>query len=310
MLLTRQIYGYDVPKQFAVISGGRSLLQQTLDRTAELIPEERTVVVVTRRTEAQARQQLADRPAVRVLTQPSNLGTASAILLGLASVEAMDPAGRVVVFPSDHYVQDARPFLAAVQAADEYARSGRCAMTVLGVEPDGPECDYGWMLTDGTRSSARAFEPRAVTRFVEKPDPLTAEALYRQGGLWNSMVIAAPLQSFWRAVSECLPWHAALFMAHSRRIGTHLEAAYLEAICSRLPVADLSRGVLQRASGLSAVLLCGSGWSDWGRPERVFRSLEGTEQLPRLLSRLKTAGPPAVIPRFSDDRHGQPAAAH
>lgn len=43
---TRALYGYCVPKQFAVLSGHRSLLQATVERIAPLVPHERMLVVV------------------------------------------------------------------------------------------------------------------------------------------------------------------------------------------------------------------------------------------------------------------------
>src|SRR6267378_6412690 len=43
--LTRHVYGEDRPKQYAVFTGGKSLLRQTLDRVRLRVPPERTVVV-------------------------------------------------------------------------------------------------------------------------------------------------------------------------------------------------------------------------------------------------------------------------
>ncbi len=43
--LTRHVYGDDRPKQYAVLTGGKSLLRQTLDRVSVLIPRQRIAVV-------------------------------------------------------------------------------------------------------------------------------------------------------------------------------------------------------------------------------------------------------------------------
>jgi len=58
--LTRALYGRELPKQFAVLHRGRSLLQTTMDRVAPLVPPERTVVVVGRAHEGLARRQIAE----------------------------------------------------------------------------------------------------------------------------------------------------------------------------------------------------------------------------------------------------------
>jgi len=43
--------------------------------------------------------------------------------------------------------------------------------------------------------------------------------------------------------------------------------------------ANFSREVLERAENLAVLPVSGTGWSDWGNPERIFRSLEGTRDL-------------------------------
>src|SRR5712691_5007185 len=101
--LTRLLYEQDLPKQFAVIEGGRSLLQSTLDRLAARFPAERTVVV-GKSQETVARHQLRDFAGVEIVAQPRNLGTGPGLLLPLARVRAREPGARVAVFPSDHHV--------------------------------------------------------------------------------------------------------------------------------------------------------------------------------------------------------------
>src|SRR5258706_14041731 len=60
--LARPPYGEARPKQYAVLTGATSLLRQTLDRVAWLIPPERTVVVTL---DSDARDVAAELAAVR-----------------------------------------------------------------------------------------------------------------------------------------------------------------------------------------------------------------------------------------------------
>ena len=53
--LTRALYGVDLPKQFAVLAGDRTLLQQTIERALRLTVPERVLVVVSTTREAIAR---------------------------------------------------------------------------------------------------------------------------------------------------------------------------------------------------------------------------------------------------------------
>ena len=67
--LTRHLYGWDVPKQFATLVGDRSMLQLTMERIAPLIPPDRTIVVVDESHEVLARVIGHALPLPRVVTQ-------------------------------------------------------------------------------------------------------------------------------------------------------------------------------------------------------------------------------------------------
>jgi mannose-1-phosphate guanylyltransferase len=90
--LTRHVYGEDRPKQYAVLTGGTSLLRQTLDRVRLCIPPERTVVVTMAGHGGYLRAELRHEPRPpHVLEQPMDRGTAAAILLAAHWIQARDP---------------------------------------------------------------------------------------------------------------------------------------------------------------------------------------------------------------------------
>lgn len=62
-----------------------------------------------------------------------------------------------------------------------------------------------------------------------------------------------------------------------------------------MPSANFSRAVLSNAERLAVLPVAGSGWCDWGSPQRVLASLAGTESHGRLLARIgpRTAFAPA-----------------
>src|SRR5258705_9990421 len=178
--LTRLLYGEDLPKQFAAIEGERSLIQVTLDRLAAQFAPERTVVVVGKPYESVARRQLRGYEGIDVVVQPRNLGTGPGLLLPLARIRARDRDARVAVFPSDHYVSHPKPLLEGVASALGAAQ--RTGLTLVGVQADRPETEYGWILP-GDRASRSTTAIQVVRRFVEKPDRDLAEELLRQGAL-------------------------------------------------------------------------------------------------------------------------------
>ncbi len=278
---TESLHGCPVPKQFATITGDRSMLQLTLQRVACLVPPRRTLIVVAGAHLRWASPQLVAYPEATVLAQPANLGTATALVYALSWIRARDPDGHVVLFPSDHFVAHQEPFVAAVRLAEITSRSTGM-VTLLGVRPEGRDPDYGWIV-QGDEISAGA---RRVRGFVEKPALDDARRLLAAGALWNTFLLAAPAAGLWDLTATHLPRHAASF--------AHLGAAPgLDAVYTRLPAADFSRDVLERAGRLAVVPMVGAGWSDWGTPARVLASLEGSAAHATVRARLR--GEPITI---------------
>jgi mannose-1-phosphate guanylyltransferase len=271
--LMRALYGWELPKQFAVLHGGRSLLQTTLDRVAPLVPPERTVVVVGRAHEGLARLQLTEHRGVAIVAQPRNLDTGPGILLPLTHVLARDSGASVVVLPSDHYVADPRPLLSAVRTAVESFAKVEDLLTMLGVFPDRAETDYGWIVA-GPRVDGSAGEGlRGVSRFVEKPSVIEAHNLLRSGALWNTFISISRASTFWDLARKHLPVQTRLFENYRFQIDRPGQERLLDALYTAMEPANFSRAVLERAQNLAVLPVAGTGWSDWGNPERVFRSL-------------------------------------
>src|SRR5262249_22445108 len=133
---TRHVYGEDRPKQYAVLTGGKSLLRQTLDRVQLLIPPERTVVVSMAGRGAYLDAELRSSPrAPHVLTQRKARGTAAAILLAAHWIRAKDPNAFLVVLPSDHFVADDRIFTDHIRELIEAAHGHPGRIVLLGAEP-------------------------------------------------------------------------------------------------------------------------------------------------------------------------------
>ena len=275
--LTRLLHGDGRPKQFATIVGGRSLLQATLERTRALAPPAQTVVVVAREHEALARSQLVEARGVHVLVQPANLGTAVGILYPLAYVRAVAGAADpdVAIFPSDHHVARPERFARGVATAlDE----GGGAPTLLGVVASHADTQLGWIVPGQRRGGAT----HDIDRFVEKPPGAIARELLRRDALWNTFVIAGRASALWRLADEHVPDVARAFAG-----GLDLRRRpNVDALYGRLRAVDFSRAVLERARGLRVTRVERCGWADWGTPERVIDSVQGTPDFEPLLRRM------------------------
>jgi mannose-1-phosphate guanylyltransferase len=293
--LTRALYGTDLPKQFAALRGDRSLLQATLDRAAPIAPRERTVVVAGEAHEAIARDQLAGYPGVTLIVQPANRDTGPGLLLPLAWIRARAPGARVVILPADHDVPRPAPLVDALARAAAHRATAR-RVALVGVVPDHAETEYGWILPGARLAGAAPRELAGVRRFVEKPDPERATRLRALGAVWNTFIMSGPVGALWRLGRRHLPAQA-IALERWAAGGERDARDRLRAIYAALAPGNWSSDVLAAASrrDLALVAMTGSGWSDWGSPRRVFRSLAGTPEHAALLARIACGERPGEL---------------
>lgn len=296
---TPEVDGVPTPKQFCALVESRSLLRATLDRMSRIVPRRRIVVVVAEAHRRFWEGELADWPSENVVSQPENRGTAAGLLLPLLTVAGRDPEARIVVAPADHHLGDEPTFLGTVSNALAEIERPLERILLLGIEPDGADSGYGWIVPRGDGIGS----PRPVERFVEKPEAAEAAELARRGAVWNSFVIVAhlrPLLDLYAAREPRLL--ADLSEARLPRRSNTGRGEALAALYRRLPVRDFSRDLLAGAEarlGLVPVPPC--GWTDLGTPERLaqVRYAQGAGGLlpaprrARALRALRPQGAPA-----------------
>ena len=261
--LTRNDAGVIVPKQFCSLQGGPCLLQEALQRARAVAALPQVCSVVAEQHRQWWTPILSYLPEQNLITQPHNRGTAYGVLLPLLRIVERDPDAVVVLLPADHYLRDEKVMAASLRLAADLAESDRGSMYLLGMEPDGPDTELGYILpTSRSRMGAQD-----VLRFIEKPSEIRARVLLDQGALWNVFIMAASV----RTLLSLFDAGYAAAMAAMR--GS--EGAKLESIYRNLNSADFSREVLQGKESLMKVLTVPRcGWTDLGTPERVGMILE------------------------------------
>jgi mannose-1-phosphate guanylyltransferase len=271
---TERWLGRPVPKQYCAFVGGRSMLQHTLGRASRVSRPEDVVTVVAREHQGYWRNQVTGAFASGLVTQPVNRDTAAGIFLPLARVRASDPDATVAVFPSDHFIYPEGRFVTSVDAALGAAEALPERLVLLGVRPDDPEPDYGWVFRGRELLEVSGRKVHAVRTFLEKPAPEDARAAREDGALWNTMILAAKVETFWRLGWRYLPELMFRFESYAEAIGTPYEDAALASIYKDMPRRNFSSDLLQRArTEVAALELDGVLWSDWGRAERIAETL-------------------------------------
>ena len=270
--LTRTISGDERPKQFCPIIGGRTLLDQTRRRVALSVAPQQTLTVVTR-THERFYKPLMD--AKGLLVQPENKGTAPAILFSLLRIAQLSPSATVAFFPSDHYFADDDEFMSHIEAAFSAAQTHPETVTLLGIKPESPEVEYGWIEPVNSLFGQLPRSISRVRRFWEKPSAPVARGLMKRGCLWNSFVMVGRVDAFLKMTERALPSLFDFFSAIAPTFGTPAEARTMSQLYSWIPSSNFSHEVLAvRPDDLAVMQVSDVGWSDLGEPRRVFSTLQ------------------------------------
>lgn len=289
--LIRQLYNEDLPKQYAVLTGDRSLLGQTLDRVGRLVPPQRTVVATMASHLRYLDRDLRLRQdGPHVLAQPQDRGTAAAILSAAHWIQARDPGAAMVIFPSDHFVRDESTFIRHGVMISRFVERHPEWLVLLGTCPAGPEPDFGWIQPGERMAAAGAAPIFRIRRFVEKPSIESARAFWAAGALWNTFVVAGSVNAFIEAGRECVPRLEERLSRASAFRGPQEERWALGQAYALAPAANFSRSVLQvTTKPLAVAQMPDVGWHDLGTPARVLRMVRQLGVTPSWASALDTA---------------------
>lgn len=277
----RRVRGDVLPKQYVNFVGTRSMLEHTFHRAERLIPADRLFTVVSRDhlRHSEVRRQLASRPNGTVILQPENREAGPGLLLPLMHLHARFGNAVVAVVPSDHFILDEAAFMGQVDLACRAVERYPSRVVLLGVEPDGPEPEYGYLIPEIANGRCAPSGARRLSCFVEKPGVDHARDLIMRGGLWNTLVMAFQVKTLLGLVREMTPSLNRAFEQIGAAIGTPREAEVVETTYRTMERVNLSRDVLEvlarrRLSPLRVLPVKGVGWSDWGSEQRIANVLQ------------------------------------
>lgn len=273
--LTRRIAGDDRPKQFCPIINGSTLLDETRRRVELGFSAKNTIFVLTQKHEHYYNDALMGVPPANLIVQPRNAGTTPAILYSLLRLQQINPAAFVAFFPSDHYFSDDNAFMFEVDLAFAAAGRHKDSIILMGIEPDGPDEEYGWIEPDREPlMDCGSDDVWRVRRFWEKPSRALARDLMSRGCLWNSFVMVGAVSAFLKMISHAASEMYSDFSTIKAELSTPNEKDAIRTVYRDLHGSNFSREVLQARPGYLAVMpVRSSKWSDLGSPRRVLSTL-------------------------------------
>ena len=279
--MVEQWLGYHKPKQFCAFTGQRSMLQHTWDRADQLTLPQHKVTVVGREHRGEVWSQFGDRRAGQVVVQPRNCDTAAGLFLPLTYIRAKNPEATVVLYPSDHFVFPEKKFMETVYRAVKSVEYLEARVILVGVRPTNLELEYGWIFPGQHLGWSTGSPVCEVKSFLEKPNRILAQTAMEDGALWNTLVLAAKVETLWNLGQRCFPALMNLFEKLGPSIGTPEEGPVLESIYQVMPRRNFSSDLLEQVPDqVGVVELRGVMWSDWGRPGRILETLQALGKVP------------------------------
>lgn len=277
----RHLFGFPYPKQYCTFCGTRSMLEHTLARAANLVDPRRIVTIIGNGHRRFLKEERT--PTGVLLEQPCSRGTAAGILVPASLIHARDPDALVYILPSDHFIHPEPRFVEQMRRIGTLAKSLSNYVVLVGVPATSPEVEYGWIepgeSVDGARRRGQPA-PRRVAGFREKPDRRLAEEWLSSGYLWNTLIMVCRVSTLRVLGHRFLPRMMARLETLVQELRRDRESPLpppprrLASLYDRLPSANFSRAVLEPAGRTCLCLpLVDIEWSDWGRPERVIRTL-------------------------------------
>jgi mannose-1-phosphate guanylyltransferase len=283
----KQFYKTDCPKQYVDFTGGGSMIQQTLRRAEKLISKERLLVVANPKHQEIIEEQLNDLPERTVIYQPINRETAPGILLPLSYIYKRDLDSTVAIFPSDHFIREEDRFMEYIQFARKVSQQFPDKIVLLGIQPDSPEEEYGWIQPGERIPGYSGFDLSKVDRFHEKPDLLSAQNFFKQGYLWNTLVMVTRCSTLWDLAKVALPDIHDRFEKIIAAIGTAGEEKVILQEYEEMQEATISHDVLEKfPSRLLVINVKDVLWNDWGNGSRVMATLKKIGKAPNILDKV------------------------
>jgi mannose-1-phosphate guanylyltransferase len=259
-----------MPKQYLSLFGEKSLIQESVQRFSNFIPEESIYVVSAKSQQSVLESQTVNLPKSNLIFEPVGKNTLPAIGLAALFMAAKDPEGIMVVSPSDHLIQNDELFRQCIESAALIAEK-KDGIVTIGITPKYPATGYGYVQTAEEIQIGQSIQSFSVSRFVEKPNVDVATGYLNQGGFfWNSGIFVFKVSVFLKAVQQFSPALYADLLRIKEHIGQDSYEAALDKIYREVESISIDYGILEKASNV--FLVRGDFvWNDLGSWEEVYK---------------------------------------
>lgn len=259
------------PKQFLDILGtGKTLVQQTFDRFAKLIPPENIFVVTANEYLDITAEQLPELPRENLLGEPFRKNTAPCIAYISFKLQQIDPEASLIVAPADHLILNEEKFLEVCGQALDFVNHFNALITI-GIKPTYPNTGYGYIQHEGVEAVSSVYK---VKTFTEKPNLELARTFIASGDfLWNSGIFVWQVKRGIEGFKKHLPEMYELFSSEQDKMNSDEEKQTIESIYPQCSNISIDFGVMEKADNVY-VIPASFGWSDLGTWNSAWENMD------------------------------------
>lgn len=255
------------PKQFIDILGtGKTLIQQTYERFAKIVPTENIYVVTNESYRQLVKQQIPQLADHQILGEPVMRNTAPCIAYACHKIAKLNPNAAIVVSPADHLILNTGEFVRDIKRSLTAASRNNCLIT-LGIKPSRPDTGYGYIQFTSQKLEDNLYK---VKTFTEKPNQELAAAFVQSGEfLWNAGIFVWSVSSILTALETHLPEMNDIFREGADKFNTGDEQAFIQTAYYMCTNISIDYGIMEKAANVY-VMPTDFGWSDLGTWASVY----------------------------------------
>ena len=263
------------PKQFIDFFGcGRTQLQVTYDRFAQIVPIENIYVNTNDAYVDLVREQLPELAPDHLLAEPIQRGTAPSVAWCAHRIMCINPDANIVVAPSDQAIIGDEAFAKCINRGFDFAAKRQHLLT-LGLKPTRPEPGYGYIQM-GDEVEEGVFK---VQSFTEKPEREFAQMFVDSGEFyWNTGIFLANARYLLDCFRELLPTVLRKYdeIHAGEEFDYEEENRYIHEHFPSYPNITVDYGILEKSENV-CMLKCNFGWADLGTWHSIYEAMQKGE---------------------------------
>lgn len=257
------------PKQFIDFFGtGRTLLQQTYDRMAKVMPADHIFINTNMDYLELVMEQLPDVPRARIMAEPIHRNTAPSISWATHRISHQNSEASFIAVPSDQLVIDEEAFRKNVLDGLAFVSTHDVLLT-MGIKPTRPEPGYGYIqLADHLDGGVYK-----VKTFTEKPDRDFARMFMESGEFyWNTGLFLSNVRHLCSRLSRILPPVLRHLDDTNYYASPEQEDAYMQEQFPLYQNVSVETGLLDGSEDV-CVMKCNFGWADVGTWHGIYEAM-------------------------------------